>query len=66
MIGGYHPWFGEELLRRTDAARSERAAALGQGTCSDYGAYRYECGVIEGMRLATEIADEIKREMDRQ
>lgn len=64
--GGYNPWFIDELARRIENDRKERATDLGQGGAPDFAAYQYDCGVIEGLRLAAEHAADIKNEQDRQ
>jgi hypothetical protein len=66
MIGGYHPWFHEELARRCHAEQSERAGELGLAAgIPDYPTYRERVGLIAGLQRALEIADEIKRDLDR-
>lgn len=65
MIGGYHPWFAEELARRVDAECCRRAVDLGDGGIATLEEYRYQCGVIAGLRLALEITDNIKKDIDR-
>jgi hypothetical protein len=64
--GGYNPWFVDELIRRIDTDRRDKASDLGNGIAPDFGAYQYACGVIEGLRLGAEHAEDIKREQDRQ
>jgi len=66
MIGSYNPWFIEELNRRVEEVRRQRSDDLATGNCGDIGEYRNECGKIEGLRLALDIANEIKQEIDRQ
>ena len=65
MIGGYNPWFIEELSRRVEQERLEKSGDLGRGAAGDYADYRYEVGFIAGMAHVLTIADEIKKEMDR-
>jgi hypothetical protein len=64
--GGYNPWFVTELVRRIEQDRREKADQVGNGVAPDFGAYQYACGVIEGLRLGAEHAEDIKREQDRQ
>ena len=66
MIGGYNPWFIEELNRRAENARRVRSDELGLGTCEDIGQYKEECGVLKGIRLMLDLIEEIKQEMDSQ
>lgn len=63
MIGGYNPWFHEELKRRLEARVIERAEALISGTIPDYPGYREECGRAAGLREAIETAEELMGEM---
>jgi hypothetical protein len=65
MIGGYHPWYHEEILRRIRIERTKKSAELGEGYAQDFADYRYGCGVIEGLRMAQDIADEIKTEQEK-
>ena len=44
--GGYNPWFVDELIRRIDTDRRDKASDLGNGIAPDFGAYQYACGVI--------------------
>jgi hypothetical protein len=64
MIGGYNPWFVEELNRRIEVECADKSLQLGQGMAGDFADYRYEVGVIAGLHLAAEIVDQIKREQD--
>ncbi len=65
MIGGFHPWYHEELVRRLSIERTQKSSELGQGFAQDFADYRFGCGVIEGLRLACDVADEIKKEQER-
>lgn len=65
MIGGYNPWFNEELSRRIEKERVVRAQSLMAGVAGDFADYRYAVGFNDGMALVLTIADEIKREQDR-
>jgi hypothetical protein len=66
MIGGYHPWFHEELARRYRAEQAEQAGVLSRAEgVPDYPTYRERVGLIAGLERALEIADEIKRDLDR-
>ena len=66
MIGGYHPWFHEELARRCQAEQFEKAGELGRGDgVLDYPTYRERVGLIAGLERALEIANDIKMELDR-
>lgn len=65
MIGSYTPWFIEEMGRRLQREQMEKAETLATGFAQDYGAYQYECGLIQGLKRAAEIAGEIKQEVDR-
>ena len=64
MIGGYHPWFHEELERRVLADKTDKALSLAAGAAGDFADYRYACGLLAGLDLALEIAGEIKKELD--
>jgi len=64
MIGGYHSWT-QELNTRIERERANKAAELGSGMAGDFADYRYGVGVIEGLRLASEIAEEIIKEQER-
>ena len=64
MIGGYHPFFHQELIRRIAKDRAEKAATLGERYAQTWEDYHYGCGVIAGLQAALDIADEIKREID--
>lgn len=65
MLGGYNPWFIEELNRRANAMRQDRLEALGAGGCGDFADYRYGVGFFDGLQMTLTLADEIKRELDR-
>ena len=66
MIGGYHPFYHDELIRRCRAEQAEKADELGRAAgIPDYPTYRERVGLIAGLERALEIADEIKRELDR-
>lgn len=65
MIGGYHPWFTEELVRRVTEDRVERMTEIATGICEDHAAYRYACGFLDGLNRALEFADEIKKDIDK-
>jgi hypothetical protein len=64
MIGGYSPWYVAELTRRIDEECAQKSLEIGQGMCGDFADYRYAVGVIAGLHLAADFADEIKREQD--
>lgn len=64
MIGGGNPWFHEELQRRVLKDKIEKSVELGDGLAADFADYRYACGVIAGMSLALDIAEEIKKEQE--
>ncbi len=64
MIGGYSPWFSEELVRRVARERAERAEIVINGGCQDYADYRYAAGFFEGMQRVIEIADDIRKEQE--
>ena len=65
MIGGYHPWFHEELVRRVTKDKVEKAIDLSRGAAPDYPAYQYACGLLAGLDLALEIAEEIKKDIEK-
>lgn len=66
MIGGYHPWFHEELKRRVVALRAERAESLISGAAAgDFADYRYAVGFGDGLNAALDIADEIRAEQEK-
>lgn len=65
MIGSYTPWFIEEMGRRLQREQLEKAEILATGFAADYGEYRHECGIVQGLKRAAEIAAEIKQEVDK-
>lgn len=65
MIGSYSPWFIETLRERLEKEQVSRAVDLGNDFAEDFAAYRYGCGLIQGLRVAVEIMDEIKQEVDK-
>jgi hypothetical protein len=65
MIGGYTPWFHEELARRVEKLIHEREDSLGRGAAGDFADYRFACGFFDGLRTAMELADEIKQDVER-
>lgn len=65
MIGGYNPWFVEELKRRIEAQALEKAMDLARGAAGDFADYRGAVQFIAGMQFALELAEDIKKEMDR-
>lgn len=65
MIGGYNPWFCEELIRRIKNDVSETSLQLARGCASDFASYRNGCGFVEGLERAIEYIEEIQKEMDR-
>lgn len=65
MIGAYHPYFHEELIRRVVKESLERAEDLGNGAAGDFADYRYAVGFIAGLKLSLEIAEDIRRECDK-
>lgn len=64
MIGGYSPWFNEELSRRVLQKKIDKSMELGDGFAADFPDYRYAVGFIAGMLEALDIADEIKKEQE--
>jgi len=65
MIGGYNPWFIEQLQMRLGKERVEKAVQLGGGLAIDFSDYRFGCGVIFGLELASTMIDELKQEIDK-
>ncbi len=65
MIGSYSPYFVEELQRRVISDRLEKAIDLARGAAPDYPAYQHACGILEGMELVLDIANEIKKDIDK-
>lgn len=65
MIGGYSPWFIEELKRRVEAYRCECSDEVISGGAADFAHYRYAVGFNDGLKQTLIIADEIKQEQDR-
>lgn len=57
-------WFYEELLRRLDKKCIDHAVSLGDGAAADSNGYYHEVGFIRGLKEATEMVKDIKREMD--
>jgi len=64
VIGGYHPFFHQELERRVTADRVERMTEIGGGLCEDFAAYRYAVGFLDGLNHALVLAEEIKKDID--
>lgn len=64
MIGGFHPWFCEELNRRIAQRRAERAMSLASGAAGDFADYRYGVGYLDGLQAALDVADEIRKEQE--
>jgi hypothetical protein len=64
VIGGYHPWFHDELIRRVTEDRVTRMTEIGEGIAPDYAAYQYACGMLAGLNHALVIAEEIKKDID--
>lgn len=64
MIGIYSPGFHEELNRRVIAERLDKAIDLARGAAPDYPAYQHACGILAGLELALDIANEIKKDAD--
>ena len=64
MIGGYSPWFSQELEKRVAHERGERLETMGNGFCGDFADYRYAIGFLDGMRRALEIAEDIRKEQE--
>ncbi len=65
MLSGHNPFYTAELKTRLERECAAKAAELGQGMVTDYAGYREGVGLIAGLRLAAEIADEIVREQER-
>lgn len=65
MIGAYHPFFHDELIRRIEARRQDRLGGMARGDCMTFDEYTRGVGYFEGLDDALEIADEIKKEHDR-
>jgi hypothetical protein len=64
LIGSYSPWFLEEFNRRIDEECAQKSLELGQGMAGNFEDYRYGVGLIAGLHLAADIADQIKKEQD--
>ena len=65
MIGSYSPWFIATLRDRLEKEQVDRAIQLGDDFAADFAAYRYGCGMVQGLRLAVEIMDQLKQEVDK-
>lgn len=65
MIGGYNPWYIQELKTRIANECVDKSIELGQGMAGDFADYRYAVGLLDGLRLASDIADQIKQEQDK-
>lgn len=63
MIGS-HSWFHGQINERLARLRAERAFSLAQGAASDFADYRYGVGYLDGLQVALDIADELKKEQD--
>lgn len=64
MIAGNYHYFSEELQSRVLKDKIEKSMELGEGLAADFSDYRYACGVIAGMNLALDFAEDIKKELD--
>lgn len=64
MIGGYHPWFHQELQRLVEVERREKAEDMARGACGDFADYRYAVGYVDGMNRVLELADDIRKKQD--
>ena len=64
MIGGFHPWFSDELTRRIEGKRLERLESLSLGACGDFADYRYAIGFFDGLKEALEIANDIRKDQE--
>lgn len=64
MIGGYSPWFCEQLASRVMQRWVERSASLAMGAAQDFADYRYAVGYLQGLKDAIEIADDIRKEQE--
>lgn len=64
MIGGGNPWFHEELQRRVLKEKIDKSLELGEGLAGDFADYRYTCGVLAGLNLALDFAEDIKKEQE--
>jgi len=64
VIGGYSPWFSEELVRRVTEEKIGKAVDLATGAAPDYAAYQYACSLLAGLDLALDIAEGIKKAIE--
>ncbi len=64
MITGSSQWLYDEIIRRVEIDRAEKAVQIGEGYCQDYADYRYSVGFLAGMKHALEIAEDIKKEQE--
>lgn len=56
---------GRTLEQKVNQMIAEKSAVILTGSFSELAPYKYECGVIEGLRVALSILDEIEQERDK-
>ena len=54
----------EGMAQELASIMDEKAAALASGAAQDFAAYRYECGIIEGMRIALFTLESVKKKLE--
>lgn len=66
MIGGYNPWFIDEVTRRARRRGADILGEMGQGLCPDYAGYQRMVGEVAGLEAALDIMEDIRKEQDSQ
>jgi hypothetical protein len=55
--------FEARLTKKIARAMDEFGGTVTAGRCPDHAEYRYECGRIEGLYMAREFMNEVRREL---
>lgn len=56
--------FNRALHAKVAEVLEARQTQIASGVCKDFEHYKYETGLIEGLRMALNLADDLEREPD--
>ena len=56
--------FHQALVAAIQSERNKAANNLARGNAADFAAYKYTCGILEGLKMAQELADSLVSEAD--